>query len=82
MPMFGLGTYHMHDAQIIKNAISELNYKLLDCASFYKNEEVVGEALNEVLNVDKKKKREDIFIISKIWWDEVEDVEAACRRSL
>ena len=27
-------------------------------------------------------KREDLFVISKIWWDEVEDVEAACKRSL
>jgi diketogulonate reductase-like aldo/keto reductase len=23
-----------------------------------------------------------LFIISKVWWDEVEDVEAACKRSL
>lgn len=27
-------------------------------------------------------KREDLFIITKVWIDEVEDVEGACRRSL
>jgi diketogulonate reductase-like aldo/keto reductase len=52
---------------------------MLDCASIYKNEEVVGEALKEVF---KTKARSDIFVISKVWQDEVEDVEAACRRSL
>jgi diketogulonate reductase-like aldo/keto reductase len=23
-----------------------------------------------------------MFVVSKVWWDEVEDVEAACRRSM
>ena len=50
---------------------------MLDCASFYKNEEVVGEAI-KLSEVDRK----DIYIVSKVWWDEVEDVEAACRRSM
>jgi len=27
-------------------------------------------------------KREDMFVISKVWWSDVEDVEAACRLSL
>jgi len=27
-------------------------------------------------------KREDIFIVSKVWCDEVEDVDSACKRSL
>ena len=54
-----------------------MGYKMLDCASFYKNEAIVGEALKGA-NI----KREDISIVSKVWWDEVEDVEAACRRSL
>ena len=55
---------------------------MYDCASFYKNEQIVGEALNEILVKDQSVKREDMFIISKVWWDEVEDVEAACKRSL
>jgi len=39
----------------------------------------VGKALSDTFN---KVKREEIFVISKVWWDEVEDVEAACRKSL
>ena len=72
----------MHDAATIKAAAVDLGYKMFDCASFYKNEEVVGEVFNEMFNVEKTARREDVFIISKAWWDEVEDVEAACRRSL
>ena len=81
-PNFGLGTCHMHDPQIIKKAVSELGYRLYDCASYYRNEETVGIAINELINVDKVVKREDLFIISKCWFDELEDVEAACKRSL
>lgn len=55
---------------------------MYDSASYYKNEEMVGIALNELINVDKSHKREDIYVLSKAWWHEVEDVEAACRRSL
>jgi len=55
---------------------------MYDCASFYKNEHIVGKALDELLNQDKIVTREELFIISKVWWDEVDDVEAACWRSL
>ena len=55
---------------------------MLDCASFYKNEQIVGQALSQVINVDKSVSRDEMFIISKVWHDEVEDVEAACKRSL
>ena len=50
---------------------------MYDCASYYKNEHIVGEAIAQL-----KTPRSDIFVISKVWWDEVEDCEAACRRSL
>ena len=82
MPMFGLGTYAMTDAQTIKKTVSEMGYRMYDCASFYKNEELVGQALKELFEEEKCVTREELYIISKIWWDEVEDVEAACRRSL
>jgi diketogulonate reductase-like aldo/keto reductase len=55
---------------------------MLDCASRYKNEELVGEALTHCLNVDKSVTREEMFVVSKVWWDDVEDVEGACRRSM
>ena len=82
MPNFGLGTYKMDNVDVMKAAITTHGYRMLDCASFYKNEELVGEALSHCLNVDKSVTREQMFVVSKVWWDEVEDVEAACRRSM
>lgn len=82
MPQFGLGTYKMTHGATIKFAGMKLGYKLFDCASFYKNEEMVGQAFDQMINEYKAISREDMFVISKACWDELEDVEAACRRSL
>jgi len=41
-PMFGLGTYLLNDAEHIRMSVIECGYRMLDCASFYKNEEIVG----------------------------------------
>jgi diketogulonate reductase-like aldo/keto reductase len=75
-PVFGLGTYGITDSNVIKEAIN-MGYRCLDGASFYKNEEVVGQGIKDS-DVD----RSQLSVISKVWWDEVEDCEAACRRSL
>ena len=49
----------------------------------YKNEHIVGEAIKIVLDDENTPlKREDLFILTKVWIDEVEDVEAAMKRSL
>ena len=50
-------------------------------ASYCKNEEAIGEALSHMLN-EGKVKREELFINSKIWHTEKEDIEAALTRSL
>ena len=81
MPNFGLGTYQLTDAALIADAITEQGYRMLDCASRYQNEHIVGQAITNVISGNKIY-REDLFIISKVWWDDVEDVEAACRKSL
>jgi len=80
--MFGLGTYLMNDAEHIRMSVIECGYRMLDCASFYKNEEIVGEAIKNILNGENAIKREELFVISKVWHSELEDCEAACRRSL
>ena len=53
MPKFGLGTCHMTDSQVMKQAVTEYGYRMYDCASFYKNEELVGQAINEIVNIEK-----------------------------
>ena len=82
MPKFGLGTFGVKDDKAVKQAFQEHGYKMFDCASFYKNEEMIGGVINDLVAVDKTHKREDLFVISKVWLEEVEDVEAACKRSI
>ena len=62
------------------NAVMKAGYCHLDTANIYQNEEVVGEALMECFKQGKK--REDIFVTTKLWTTGWSDVEAACRESL
>ena len=48
-----------------RSAISE-GYRLIDCASYYKNEKVVGEGMSDFIGQGH---REELFIVSKIWND-------------
>ena len=80
--MVGLGTCYLTDADHIRTSVTECGYRMLDCASYYKNEDVVGVAINGMLNGENPIKREELYVVSKVWHDEVEDCEAACRRSL
>ena len=89
MPMLGLGTDGITDPTIIARAVKEIGYRTIDTASRYKNEDTVGEAIKMITKPVEGEsdhpaavKREELFIVTKVWIDEVEDVEAACRRSL
>ena len=68
IPSIGFGTYKSGDdeetAKIIKNALN-LGYKMIDTASFYNNEVGIGNAIKE-----SKVKREDIFLVTKLWNDD------------
>ena len=68
MPYFGLGVYKSKDGDEVKNAIHfalKAGYRHIDTASFYKNEEGVGEAIKE-----SDIPREEIFVTSKVWNDD------------
>ncbi|MDM5197887.1 aldo/keto reductase [Fictibacillus enclensis] len=65
MPWLGLGVYKAEDGQEVINAIQyalEAGYRSIDTASFYKNEEGVGQALME-----SGVPREELFITTKVW---------------
>lgn len=62
------------------NAIMKAGYCHIDTAHIYKNEEKVGEALKECFAQGKK--REDIFVTTKLWHDKWDDVEGAIKISL
>lgn len=64
---FGSDTYTGEDiAEAVKGAVS-VGYRLIDCASVYANEHLVGKSLHEVMEGGIK--REELFIISKVWND-------------
>jgi diketogulonate reductase-like aldo/keto reductase len=66
---------------VVVEAILNNGYRHIDTASMYKNEGAIGEALQEVFATGKVK-REEVFITTKLYMDEREDVEGAVRRSL
>ncbi|VUC22194.1 unnamed protein product [Clonostachys rosea] len=67
IPSVGLGTWQ-GEATAVKAAVAHAlksGYKLVDGAYCYGNEEAVGAGIKEAL--DSGIKREDIFVVTKIW---------------
>lgn len=85
MPLFGLGTYQSKANELHDAIISALKdgYRLIDCAAYYKNEEIIGAALQETFTSGLVK-REELFITSKLWNNNhaPEHVEEALRKTL
>ena len=50
--------------EVVKTAV-DMGYRLIDTASLYKNEAVIGKGLKEVFQGNKTR-REDLFIVSKV----------------
>ena len=82
MPLIGYGTYQVPANKEGETAILtaiDSGYKLLDCASFYRNEDVVGRAIS-------KRDRSSLYIVSKVWNDAIYDgseaVRASCLQSI
>ena len=86
MPMIGYGTWLSEDKDklktCVKHAVQESGYRHIDTASVYGNEDVIGEALAEV--IEGGVAREDLFITTKLWRDdyELDAIEPALRASL
>lgn len=81
MPMKGIGTYQIEDIPAAINKAIDVGYRMIDTASLYGNEEKIGETLQDLYK-RKVVTREELFITTKIWNDEKEDVEKALRNSL
>lgn len=74
MPIYGLGTYSLHDDICINSVTAALNngVRLIDTAHAYGNEKEIGKAIR---NSDVPRK--DIFVITKLYPDQFSDPEAA-----
>lgn len=66
MPAVGLGTFTIRESKPITQAIVEAGYRHIDTAFVYDNEEIVGEAIKEAIATGKVK-REELFVVTKIW---------------
>ncbi|ELA6589045.1 2,5-didehydrogluconate reductase DkgB [Vibrio alginolyticus] len=70
VPSFGVGTFRL-EGEVVKNSVRnalEVGYRVVDTAQIYGNEASIGEAL-----VESKLPREELFITTKIWVDNMAD---------
>lgn len=87
MPMVGLGTYaRKADPGQFRQAVEwgiEAGYRHIDTASFYDNEEEVGEGINNKIK-DGTVTRDQLFVTTKVWNDRhaEEQVVASLKESL
>ncbi len=86
MPVVGLGTWKSPPdkaGQAVKYALAEAGYEHIDCAAIYKNEAEIGNSFKEVFGGGVRK-REDVFITSKLWNTEhkASHVRKACEATL
>lgn len=81
MPPIGFGTYKLVDIQPRVETAIKAGYRLIDTAKLYDNEAQIGEALTKVF-ADNIVKREDLFIVTKLWQDDHEDPVKALKIAL
>ncbi|UUV20106.1 aldo/keto reductase (plasmid) [Fusobacteria bacterium ZRK30] len=86
MPAVGLGTFgsdrftHEEIAEAVKGAIA-IGYRHIDCAAVYENETHIGEVFEEIFKSGEVK-REDLWINSKLWNDQHENVIESCKKTI
>lgn len=79
VPCIGFGTYNEKGGDNYKMILEaiEVGYRYFDTASLYETERDLGKAIK-----DSGVNRSDLFLASKAWHDELDDIDAALERSL
>ncbi|OMJ09525.1 Prostaglandin F synthase [Smittium culicis] len=70
IPILGLGTYRLKNKDSLKSLIRDAiltGYRHFDTATVYKNEEIIGEAFEEIFSDETLNiSREDVWVTSKL----------------
>ena len=86
MPSVGLGTFgsDKYSPEQVSEAVYgavKSGYRMLDCASVYRNEDMIGDVLKRLFS-EGIVSRQELFITSKVWNDMHREVEKSCKQSL
>ncbi len=86
IPAIGMGTFgsDRFSAEEVSAAVSGAivcGYRLFDCAACYGNEDRIGQVFQDAFQKGIVK-REDLFIMTKVWNDMHRHVEEACKKSI
>lgn len=83
MPVIGIGTYSLTGDVCVDSIYTAIKdgYRLIDTAYMYGNEKEVGEAVRRAI-ADGLIKREDIFVITKIYPNQFSNPESAIEEAL
>ncbi len=86
IPCVGMGTFGSDRvgpdevAEAVAGGI-RTGYRLFDCAACYGNEEQIGRVFRAAMD-EGLVKREELFIMTKVWNDMHREVEKSCRKSI
>ena len=86
MPVIGMGTFGSDrvSAEEVAQAVAggiRCGYRMFDCAACYGNEKNIGEVFHAAFE-EGLVKREDLYIMTKVWNDMHERVAEACKKSI
>lgn len=79
MPIVGFGVFQVPDKKECQESVYQAikaGYRLIDTAASYTNEDAVGSAVRQAID-EGICKREDLFITSKLWVQDMKDYESA-----
>ncbi|MCU0985810.1 MAG: aldo/keto reductase [Acetobacteraceae bacterium] len=79
MPKLGLGTWALRGAECARAVVEAigLGYRHIDTAEMYGNEEAVGQGVR-----DAGLPREQLFVTTKVWWENLAAPDRALEASL
>lgn len=86
IPCIGMGTFgsDRFTSEEVSGAVAgaiRCGYRMFDCASCYGNEDQIGMVFRAAME-EGVVKREELYIMTKVWNDMHERVEEACRKSI